>query len=370
MRSIGIIAEFNPFHEGHRYLIENAVRASRADFVICVMSGDFTQRGEPALEDKWKRAEKAVLGGADVVFELPAVYALGNAGTFAEGGVRILEGLGVDILAFGSESGDLSELSRAAEFLNDQQALDPVIREEIKRGASYPKARMDALKQIHPEIGEEILQQPNNILAIEYLRRIRNMTPYTVQRKGTSYHDQAEAIRRRAREEDPVRFEHIDRIFFDLLRAAVVLAEPERLETLPSAGSGLGWKLKNELPYAESTEDLIRRIKSKAFTRTRISRLLTQAVLGLYPDPEWEIGMYARLLAASAEGREWIRETKSREGLKIPIITNINRVDFFDENIKKTLKRDIQCADIYNIITSSDLYERSDHVVSPYIGAE
>ena len=194
MRATGIIAEYNPMHNGHIRHLEKAREAGKADFVVAVMSGDFTQRGEPAIFDKWVRAEMAVNAGIDLAVELPFVYACGSAEYFAEGGVKVLRSLGViDSLCFGTEEKDLSKLKElAALFSEEPDKYKKALKKHLDLGLSYPKARQLAVNEIM-ECGN-ILNKPNNILALEYLKALKGMDdikPISVYRNKTKHGDSA-----------------------------------------------------------------------------------------------------------------------------------------------------------------------------------
>ena len=202
MKTIGIIAEFNPFHNGHKYLIDHCKRALEADRVVVVMSGDYVQRGAPAITDKFTRTRMALNCGADLVLELPIYYSLGSAEYFAEGAISILDSLGcIDYLCFGSESPNPARLEYLADILNSEPALFKKTLEKcLKDGDSFPLARKNALDAVLVHNGKEssseditgVLTAPNNILAIEYLRCLkrRNSTikPFIIQRIGQPYH--------------------------------------------------------------------------------------------------------------------------------------------------------------------------------------
>lgn len=189
LKTIGIVTEYNPFHKGHAYMIEEAKRKSGADRVVVVMSGSFVQRGEPAIFDKWTRAEAALLNGADLVLELPVLFAAANAETFARAAVRILEESGiVDILCFGSESGDLYSMQEAAKLMvNETEEFQKLLKEQLDEGLSYPAARAKALETVS-HISSEILSRPNHILGLEYLKALDKynctMKPMTIKREG------------------------------------------------------------------------------------------------------------------------------------------------------------------------------------------
>lgn len=202
MKVVGLITEYNPFHNGHKYHIDEAKRMTGADYVVAVMSGDFVQRGAPAVMDKYCRAEMALRNGVDVVLELPVCYATGSAEFFALGAVSLLDKLGiVDHLCFGSECGDIGLLKEAAEFLIDTPApFDSRLQAFLKDGLTYPAARqkalqhsMDAIDSANSQELARILTEPNNILGIEYMKALlrlhSSMIPVTIQRISSGYHD-------------------------------------------------------------------------------------------------------------------------------------------------------------------------------------
>ena len=177
MKTVGIIAEYNPFHNGHAYQIAMAKKITSADYCIVVMSGDFVQRGTPAIMDKYIRAHSALESGADLVLELPVYYAASSAEYFASGAVALLDKLGVtDTLCFGSECGDIAVLSALAEALLDETPqFKKVLKQQIKSGASYPQARNHALSVTAPHLtgSLHVLQSPNNILGLEYIKALK-----------------------------------------------------------------------------------------------------------------------------------------------------------------------------------------------------
>lgn len=197
MQINGIIAEYNPFHQGHFYQLTDARQATNADFTIVAMSGNFVQRGTPALLNKYKRAEMALKNGADLILELPMYYATSSAEYFARGAVSLLDKLGVvNNLCFGSECGDVTILQQIAKILVEEpEKYAHVLRQNLKRGVSYPTARTLALLEYEPAFQEyqELLSSPNNILGVEYLkallRRQSNIKPYTTIRRGAGYND-------------------------------------------------------------------------------------------------------------------------------------------------------------------------------------
>ena len=196
MRVVGVIAEYNPLHNGHIYHLEQAKRKTGASYCIVVMSGNFVQRGEPACTDKFTRAEWALQAGADLVIELPTVFANASAERFAEGGVRLLHAMGlVTDLAFGAEQGDIAKLSQLADYLAEEPPeFKSYLQYHLKMGESFPRARYEALQDMgaDAELLSELVK-PNNILAMEYLRSIHKyapeICPVPIERIGGGYND-------------------------------------------------------------------------------------------------------------------------------------------------------------------------------------
>ena len=369
MKCIGMIAEFNPFHNGHRYLIRAAREMTGADVLIAVMSGPFTQRGLPAVEDKWKRAENAVRGGVNLVLELPAVYATGSAQYFARGGVRVLEGLGcVDGLVFGSESGDLRALRGAASFLSDKgQTLREQIAGRMKQGLSYPRARQEAILAIDPAFDVSLITEPNNILALEYMRECRTTRALTVKRIAGEGYASATELRKKMLLEHQAYYDRARDRLFAVLAGIVLSAEEDAFDEVPAAAGGLGRRLVKKIRVAGSMEELIGQLKTKAYTRTRIQRLLTQVLIGLRRADVENAAAYARILAFDRKGAGLIKSIKKAERASIPVLTNIRKEAEQYPDIRDTLARDVYAADLYNLITGNDLYRESDHVKRPFV---
>lgn len=194
MTITGVIAEYHPFHQGHALHLSHARALTGADYVIVVMSGNYVQRGVPAMFDKYTRAEAALKNGADLVLELPPTVSTASAEYFASGAVALLQDTGiVTDLCFGSECGDLEALQEIASFLAEEPAsYQAALRQTLKEGHPYPKARLKALQQCSPNISQELLFEPNNLLGIEYLKALlrtkSTIRPYTIRRLGAHYH--------------------------------------------------------------------------------------------------------------------------------------------------------------------------------------
>lgn len=195
MKVVGVIAEYNPFHKGHQFHLSRARELTGADYVIVVMSGNYVQRGTPAMFDKYTRAEAALRSGADLVLELPVFAATGSAEYFASGAVKLLTDTGiVTDLCFGSECGSLIELQKLADILAEEpEDYQILLRKYLKEGMNFPAARAHAMKDYAPELASDLLDTPNNLLGLEYLKALKRLhstiLPHTIQREGNAYHD-------------------------------------------------------------------------------------------------------------------------------------------------------------------------------------
>lgn len=419
MSVIGIVAEYNPFHEGHRYQMEQAKALLGAEGVVVAMSGDFVQRGEPALLCKWERARVAVECGADLVFEIPLRGCLGDAGIFGEAGVRTLLATGlVTHMSFGSEAGELSILFRAAKRMENEE-FQRELREALDRGLSYPAAQESAYRKLYgADAGEDlpVMRSPNDLLALSYLRALIRaahetgeeklpLVPLPIRRKGASYHENslrktfasASGIRQALFEGAPKESwggfvpdteipsllrvvpklrEAEDRYFLMIQGRLLTMDEKEageRLDRYPSGGEGIGNRLRREAFFARSTEDLIKRAKSSRYTYTRISRLLAQTLLDLprkedAPQDHGTQPSYLKLLAASSRGRRMLRERKKEQDPGLPILTNESRQsELLTEEGLLQRRESVRASNIRNLLYREDLYAASDYVSHPYL---
>ncbi len=392
MRITGIPAEYNPFHNGHRYHIQKARELTDADGIAAVMSGSFTQRGEAAIMDKWIRAKLAAINGADLVLELPLLYACAPAPVFAEGSVDILVRSGATHICFGSESGDIDLLRNTAAEMTAKEDEIKKIRDEIMgEGFSFAKANQLASEQIIGRKAVEVMLSPNNILALEYLKRImywetlgRHIEPVTVRRNGSGYFDANEAggfagatvirdMLASGRDISSYVPQDVsvaaadssrpsDELMFQLVRAEIIRKTPKQLSQIYCVGEGLEHKLKKEAVTAGNLRELISSVVSKRYTEAAVRRILVYILLGTGRDTVYA-GKYARVLAAGAQGRKMIRWIKKSEAADIPVITNVNKEAHCFPEIQKALETDILAADMYNILSGRDLYRFSDRVV-------
>lgn len=392
LKAVGIIAEYNPFHNGHKYHLEQSLAVSGADVCVSVISGNFTQRGEMAMLDKWTRAEMAVRNGVNLVVEMPAVFACSNAGYFAEAGVEILEALGAESICFGSESGNTDELSRIArEIESNRKNLEEEIKSGVKDGLSYPRARSQAIFRLFGEDAAYVIESPNNILAIEYIMCMKKARPMAVKRMGAAYHDSeadksgiasATAVRKMlldgqdispvvpefSREKIKQNRERIadSNMLKPLVIQKVLQTSAEELNCIFGAEEGLGNILKSRVRYWKTYEDIIEDLKSKRYTRTRIERVLVHTLLGIKKEDMLSASKYIRVLAFDEKGSRYLKQIKKAGFCQLPIITNINRDAAAFPEIAKTLEKDILAADIYNAAAGLDLYDNSEYVKKPF----
>ncbi len=395
MTIAAIIAEYNPFHNGHDYMIKRIKEETGADYVIAVMSGDFTQRGIPGIADKHTRAKMAAACGIDAVFELPVRFATACAESFATGAVTLFHSLScVDYLAFGSECGSLNDFISASELLlHEPKEFKDAIQKKLRQGFSYPRAFATAIRESNRElsVSTELLEHPNNLLGLEYVKALKKLSsvikPHTITRTGTGFHDahtsfsqesgtliaSASAIRSALTSKTgtialarPLLPTDAYRIFaeqygnsapiipddFSLLLSTRIAAETkESLATFADVSPDLAdriYRLRDEfLPFGE----LIAAIKHKQYTHARITRALLHILLGLKEKETVSIP-YARLLAMKKSASPLMKEIK--EHSQIPVITK-------PADAKKVLQKDalamfledVSAADLYNRIVSS-----------------
>lgn len=396
MKTMAIISEYNPFHNGHAYQINQHRTACGVDCVIAVMSGNFVQRGAPAVCDKWTRAEMALSGGADLVIELPVVYATQSAERFAHGAVSLIHSLfGVDYLSFGSECGDISVLQKAAEVLA-QDSFQDEISIEMKNGISYPAARLELLCQ---KLGEEfrsIIKEPNNLLAIEYLKSLlllkSDITPITLKRsiahhanKPKENFSSASHIRDCIENKEdvralipgkafeifssainsglaPVSAQEADNIITYLLRTKTA----EELRKLPDMTEGLEYRFIDAARKYTTISEIAEAVKSKRYTRTRIDRTLMHLLLGITKEDVELPPQYYRVLGANSVGTAFLKLQKENS---LPVITKVANAKLGTEKAMRMFEIDCRATDIYSMLYPDKKYARAglDCVKSPVI---
>ena len=403
MKTVGLITEYNPFHNGQAYHIEKAKMLTGADRVIVVMSGDFVQRGAPAVMPKHLRAESALLSGASLIIELPVCFATGSAEYFAQGAISLLNQLGcIDSICFGSECGDLHLLKEIAQLLADEPIeYQAALKQALKEGASFPAARQEALN-IYSDKYSEILASPNNILGIEYLKALAKIhskiEPFTIKRIGAGYHDMdidgqfssATAIRSDIYQladvnssSESIPLTHIQTQVpsschelmkknyqirypiksddFSLLLKAKLLSETagslsHYLDISPELANRI-LRLRNDYLSFEQFCDLL---KTKELTRSRISRSFIHVLLGITND--WLTAMkapasYARILGFRRDHADLLGILKRTSD--IPLITSPARAVLAD-TAYQMLELDIYASDLYESVIT-DLYGTPFH---------
>ena len=410
MKIVGLITEYNPFHNGHKYHIEQAKKITGADAAIVVMSGDYVQRGMPAIMPKRLRAEMALNCGAAAVFELPVCYSTGSAELFALGAVSLLDKLGiVDYLCFGSECNDLQGLQTIADILCEEPTeYKQLLQEALRSGLSFPAARQEALGTIMKTADSSfLLNDPNNILGVEYLKALRrlnsNITPCTIKRQDSHYHDRtlrttyssASAIRSLFAYSDSfcaaseglhrsghTRFSGISgELAKQVPSSCFKLLEENHQVLYPISEQDfsllLKYKLLNKTPeklirYADVSEELANRIyanlnnffdyrqfcellKTKEVTQTRINRALLHIMLGIKKinvDEYIRNGylMYARLLGFRKDSSKLL--TKLSKKSTLPILTKLSEIEELPELGQEMLRHDMLASNLYTSVVT------------------
>lgn len=376
---LGIVAEYNPFHNGHIYHLKRSKQLTNSDYSIAIISGNFTQRGDSSLVDKWSKAKMAISNGVDLVIELPTIYATSSAENFAYGAIKILNSLKiVDYVAFGAETTDIFTLEKLASVLADEpKEYKKLLSNELNNGISFPKARQNALTS-YLKLNRKtssMISSPNNILAVEYLKSLKllnsNISPILIERIENDYNDEkiigniasATAIRNSILDDNFVEiynalpkssyeileknFEkghlipnlnNFDNIILYNLRSMTV----SDLLDIPDVSEGLEFALKKAANSCNTIEELINIISSKRYTKTRIQRILTYVLLGITKkdiDMSKRSMPYVRVLGFNNRGKTLISRI-SKSNPKLNIITSVKK--FEDSNTNRNLKRMLQ----------------------------
>ncbi|WP_059170034.1 nucleotidyltransferase [Bacillus sp. FJAT-27445] len=364
MKAVGVVVEYNPFHNGHLYHLESAKEVSGADIVIAAMSGNFLQRGEPALVSKWARTKMALLNGVDIVFELPYKFSTQKAEAFASGAVSILDAAGCSFLCFGSESGEAPAFGKTVQFLEKEKAAyDLLIKNYINTGVSYPKAASLALLGLNPPPDIISLSEPNNILGYHYVKSIVEqnsaMKPLTVRRKNANYHDEdfssatiasATSLRKALFSNGgdggtaaieqympipsvKVLNEYIEdfgklhqwETYWQLLKYRLLQSTLDELRSVYEAEEGLENRLIEAAFKSENFQEFMERVKTKRYTWTRIQRLCTHILVNA-KKTEMSSGIqragYLRLLGMTTRGREYLNKRKGT--FPLPIVSKLS----------------------------------------------
>lgn len=385
---LGIVSEYNPFHNGHLMHLQKSKELTHTDFTIAVMSGNFVQRGDTSIVDKWTKAEIALKSGVDLVIELPTLYAISSAENFADGAIKILNSLGiVDYVSFGSEIGEITPLDDVASVLyKEPKEFSSLITRQLRSGLSYPKARELAIQMYFGSSQKytDVLENPNNILGIEYLKSLKRLKspiiPITLKRKYSDYNSNdiksgiasATAIRTMLQKgknihyvvpyetyellEEKKKYGQIipslsifsKEIIYTLRK--MTLSE---IATLPDVSEGLENKIKAAANTSNNLEELILKIKSKRYTQSRIQRILLYALLNI---SEKDITMskkqmpYIRVLGFNKNGKKIISAI-ANQNPKLQIIVSVKK--FMENNTDKHLhtmiSKDIFASNVYTL---------------------
>ncbi|MDQ0231287.1 nucleotidyltransferase [Metabacillus malikii] len=386
MKAVGVVVEYNPFHNGHLYHLRESKKLSNADVTIAVMSGYFLQRGEPAFVSKWARTKMALDSGIDLVVELPYAFATQKAETFANGAVSILEALGCNYLCFGSEDGTIDSFINAANLvLKENERYDELIKQYIQTGVNYPTAITRAFQNLIKNDKVVDLSQPNNILGYHYVKAMliqkTKMKPLTIVRTAAGYHEEnfvspsiasATSIRKAilTNSHDISRYVpvetkrvldeyfHANQLYhhwehyFDYLKYALMTMSGDELRTVYEMEEGLEHRLSKFIRTSHSFQEFMENVKTKRYTWTRLQRLclhiLTRTTKqNMENMTPLEKSPYIRLLGMSLKGQEYLRTIKKQ--LDIPLISKVS------DGLHPILDLDLKAATIFHMIFSEPL---------------
>lgn len=397
MKVLGLIVEYNPFHNGHLYHLEQSKKKCGADYTVCVMSGNFIQRGEPAIVNKWARANMALSCGADLIIELPLPYAMSSAEYFASGAVKILNDIGiVDYLCFGSEHGNVDELDFIAQILIDEpKEYKSFLKQELDRGVSYPAARETAIEKFIEFANSKkaldmqgLLSSSNNILGIEYLKALKRIgskiIPLTIKRINNEYGTKeitgsissATSIRNFISKNSisalkdvlqnvlpeaslNILFEEITEgrgpvfaeDFYSIITSLIRRMEAGQIKNYPYVSEGLENRIKTASESSGSYDELVESICTKRYTRTRIQRILMSILTGMTSEQvdmfnRYNGPQYARVLGFNNKGKQLLSLIKQKS--LIPIV--MKTADFIkscNPLLRSMLELEAMSTDIY-----------------------
>lgn len=399
---VGIIGEYNPFHNGHAYHLEKSKQEAHADYSVAVISGNFVQRGNVSLIDKWSKASMAISNGIDLVIELPTIYSISSAENFAYGAVKILDSLNiVDYISFGSEACNIDVLEKCADVLyKEPPKFVNLLNHELSKGLSFPKARENALLMYLNDIRKysNILSNPNNILAIEYIKALKRLKstikPIAIKRMNVGYNElevknnfaSATAIREKIKTDKPAGLSKLMppnsyRILYNSILKGHYVKDIENFEkeiiytlrkmslkeisNLPDVTEGLEHNIKNAANSCNTIEEFMNIIKTKRYTNTRIQRILLYTLLGITKDDmkaSFKTQPYIRVLGMNNKGKELL-SVISRSNPNLNIITSLKK--YIDSNPNKHLLNmlniDINATNIYTLGYPKDSWSNLDY---------
>lgn len=397
---LGIIAEYNPFHNGHLYHILKSKELTKDDYVIVLIGGNFTQRGEGSIVDKWTKTEMALASGADLVIELPSLYSVSSAENFADGAVKILNSLKVvDHLSFGAECQELNKLNIIANVLYEEpKEFKVFLADELSKGVSFPKARENAILSYLKDFSyKNILSEPNNILGIEYLKALKKyrsrIKPVLVPRKSSGHLtldytgsiSSSTSIRNMLKTgntanlkdaltpssytilKEEINKGHFVRDFSKFEKIALYnlrLMSLEEIKKLPDVSEGLEHLIKKAALSCNTVDDFVNIVCSKRYTKTRIRRILLYALLGISKkdiDISKKVVPYVRVLGFNDKGKNLVSKIKHKNP-SAKIVTSVKK--FVDSNGNKNLQilmnKDIWATNVYTLGFESDSWGNLD----------
>lgn len=400
---VGIIGEYNPFHNGHKYHLEESKRILNADYSVAVISGNFVQRGNVSIVDKWTKAEMALSNGIDLVIELPTIYSISSAENFAYGAIKTLDSLNiVDYVSFGSEFGNLDVLDKFADiFYRQPSEYVSILNHELSKGISFPKARENAVLMYLNDIRKysNVLSSPNNILGIEYLKALKksksHIRPLTIKRGNVGYNEigisnnfaSATSIRNMIINNKLSKLPYVMpketyKILYDSFQKGHYVKDISRFEkeiiytlrkmslaeiaNLPDVVEGLEHSIKNAANSCNTLNEFINIIKTKRYTTTRIQRILIYALLGITKKDMKESTKnipYIRVLGFNKKGKELL-SVISNSNKNTDVITSVKK--YFDygnpsKYSKNMLNIDINATNIYTIGYQKDSWSNLDY---------
>lgn len=373
----GIVAEFNPFHNGHKYLIDT-IKSNSENTVTVVMSESFVQRGECACVSPYARTKMALECGADLVLSLPVPYATASAERFALGGLSVLGGLGcVDALGFGAECGNAEMLKKCADVLVSSELSD-AIEKYLNEGVSFPVARQKAVEEISGKEISEIISSPNNILGVEYIKAINklglNMDVNPITRKGVEHDSKvandnicsASALREMLGKEKsfgdflpeealnilneeiknqkaPASFNKLETAILYKLRSMSV----EDFRELPDVSEGLEYRLFDAVKTSAYLDEILEKVKTKRYTHSRIRRIILCAILGIKKEDVLAPVPFVRVLGFNENGAKILK--KAKETATLPIITKSSEINALGEDAQRVFELDCFARDVFSL---------------------
>ena len=390
MKICALIAEYNPFHLGHLKHIEYIKNTLGAEKVIVIMSGNFTQRGEIAVLDKFTRARHAILAGADAVIELPTVFATANAEIFASGAVKILNSLNVvDGICFGVESGDKDAYVSLAKAMNDEsKEFRHALKECLEQGVSLAKAKFEAVKALNGEVFDQsLINSPNNILGLEYTKALLKLNSdiliYPMLRSGdhndktlkqgetsaTSIREVLKTgkIKRLKKNVPPFVFKDLKEypfIFETLSLAKVITSTAEEIAEITDCTEGLENRIKAFVKDNRTLEELVNKVSTKRYTKTRVQRILTANLIGINSNLVKDClseKLYAKILAVNSESKDII--PLLCDNSSIPVLTRKSDATTLKKTALKCFEKDVLANDLYNLITNQKTNENQMRII-------